>query len=203
MPTELLIYLFRIYLVIIFFCLGASFYNKVSRQNFLWVYFLLVVVYELGLFKKIIPPEMYNSSPPVYIAFFTFYFGFQKNSFRKTVYALGSVAIGYCLYVFYSNGIKNYSIGAGVTASIAYVLFALLWFISQLTNVDEISLLKKQAFWISASLLIWSVFFLFRLIPMYWLNINDIQFLTQINVAYQMFTIICYCIFLRALLCKY
>lgn len=193
----------QIYFTIILFCLGASFFNKVSRQNFLWVYFLLVVVFELGLFKKIIPQEVYNSSPPVYIAFFTFYFGFQRNSFRRAVYALGSVAIGYCLYVFYSNGIKNYSIEAGVTASIAYVLFTLLWFIRQLTNVDEISLLKKQAFWISASLLIWSVFFLFRLVPMYWLNINDIQFLTQINIAYQVLTIVSYGIFFRALFCKY
>jgi hypothetical protein len=192
-----------IYFTIILFCLGASFFNKVSRQNFLYGYFLLVVVYELGLFKKIIPPEVYNSSPPVYIAFFTFYYSFQKNSFRKTVYAIGLCAVAFCLYTFYGNGVKNYSIEAGVAASIAYVIFTLLWFLSQLTNVDEISLHQKQTFWVSTSLLIWSVFFLFRLIPMYWLNINDIQFLTQINIAYQVLTIICYGIFFRALLCKY
>ncbi|MCL9804441.1 hypothetical protein NAT51_02840 [Flavobacterium amniphilum] len=169
----------------------------------MYAYFLLVVIFELGLFKGWITPEVYNSSPPAYISFFIFYYGFQQNSFRKTIYAIGLLAVAFCVYIFYGNGVKSYSIEAGVSASIAYVLFTLLWFISQLTNVDEISLLKKQAFWVSTSMLIWSVFFLFRLIPMYWLNINDIQFLTQINIAYQVLTIVCYCMLFRALLCKY
>lgn len=192
-----------IYFTIILFCLGASLLNKVSRQNFLYGYFILVVFYELGLFTGLITPEVYNSSPPVYISFFTFYYSFQQNSFRKTIYAIGLFAVAFCLYTFYDNGVKSYSIEAGVAASITYVVFTLLWFLSQLTNVDEISLHQKQTFWISTSLLIWSVFFLFRLIPMYWLNINDIEFLTQINTAYQVLTIVCYGIFFRALLCKY
>lgn len=193
----------EIYFTVILFCLAASLINKVSGQNFLWIYFLLVVIYELGLFKGLITPEIYNSSPLAYISFFSFYYAYQPRRYKKTIYILGSTALGVCLYIFYTNGMASYSIEAGVAACIVYILFALLWFLAQLTNVDEISLLKKQAFWISVSLLIWSVFFLFRLIPMYWLNSNDIKFLIQINTAYQVLTILCYVIFLKALACKF
>ncbi len=86
--------------------------------------------------------------------------------------------------------------------SLTYILFALQWLFNQLKHVDKNSLLKKQAFWFSTSLLIWSVIFLFRLIPMYWLDINDNNFLRQINLGYQITTILSYCLFLRGLFCK-
>lgn len=193
----------EIYFTIILFCLGASLLNEVSRQNLLWIYFLLVVMYELGLFNGWLSPEVYNSSPLAYITFFMFYYSSLKNSYRKTIGFLGMTALLGCLYFFYQKGMEGYSVKAGITASIAYILFTLQWFISQLTHVDDISLLKKQAFWISTSLLIWSVFFLFRLVPMYWLNIHDRQFLQQINTAYQILTLISYGIFFRALFCKF
>lgn len=192
-----------IYFIIIVFCLGASLLNKVSRQNFLWVYFLLVVVYELGLFYGLLKRQVYNGSPLLYITFFSYYYGYQKNGYREAVGLLGLSSVMYCLYLLFTNGIFKYSNNVGIALSIVYILFVLLWFLSQLTNVDEISLTRKQTFWISVSLLLWSVFFLFRVIPMYWLDINDTEFLIQINTAYQVLTILCYGLFFRALFCKH
>jgi hypothetical protein len=193
----------EIYFILILFCLGASLLNMVSRQNFLWIYFLLVAAYELGLFYGWVSPEVYNSSPLAYITFFVFYYARQKNSCRKTLCFLGITVLAGCLWLFYRNGMAHYSVKAGITVSVVYILFALQWFLSQLTHVDATSLLRKQAFWISVSLLIWSVFFLFRLIPMYWLDIHDTVFLNQIHKAFQILTILCYGLFFRALLCKF
>lgn len=191
-----------IYFTIILFCLGASFLNKVSRQNLLYLYFFLVVSIEIGFFTRIVPVAIYNSSPLLYISFFTFYFGNQKNGTKKTIYSIGSIAFISCLYFYAFEGLEKYSTQAGTAMNLVYIIFSLQWLLSQLMHVDENSLLKKQAFWFSTSLLIWSVVFLFRLIPMYWLDINDNTFLRQINCGYQITTILSYCLFLRGLFCK-
>ena len=192
----------KIYFTIILFCLGTSFLNKVSRQNLLYIYFSLVVIIEIGLYTRLLPILIYNSSPLLYISFFTFYYSYQKNSNKKIIYAIGSIAFTFCLYFYAIEGFEKYSIQAGTAMNLVYIVFALQWLFNQLKHVDENSLLKKQAFWFSTSLLIWSVIFLFRLIPMYWLDINDNNFLRQINLGYQITTILSYCLFLKGLFCK-
>lgn len=191
-----------IYFTIILFCLGASFLNKVSRQNLLHIYFFLVVIIEIGFFVRIMPNEIYNSSPLFYIPFFTFYFGNQENCNKKIIYFLGIIAFISCLFFYAFEGLEKYSTQAGTSMSITYIVYSLLWLLSQIINPDENSLLKKQVFWVSSSLLIWAVFFIFRSIPMYWLNIHDYDFLVQINFGFQIVTIFSYCLFLRGLFCK-
>ena len=191
----------KIYFITILFCLGASFINKVSRQNNLWVYFSIVIFIEIGFYLTFIPIEVYNISALLYISFFVYYFGNQKKSNKKIIYIIGIIALVFCFY-FFSNGMHSYSIESGIAMNLVYIIFSLQWLLSQLMHVDENSLLKKQAFWFSTSLLIWSVVFLFRLIPMYWLDINDNTFLRQINLGYQITTILSYCLFLRGLFCK-
>uniref|UniRef100_UPI00404AE0E5 hypothetical protein n=2 Tax=Flavobacterium sp. TaxID=239 RepID=UPI00404AE0E5 len=183
-------------------CLGASFINKVSRQNFVWIYFLLVNIMELGNRNKVILPEIYNLHPLAYGAFFTFYFSNQKNSNKKIIYSVGITAFIICLTVLIKNGLKTYSIGAGLSASFLYISLSLYWLFNQLNHVDKNSLLKKQAFWFSTSILIWSVVFLFRIIPMYWLDVHDHNFLKNINYGFQIITILTYGMFLRGLFCK-
>lgn len=194
--------LVTIYFAILLLCLGTSIINKVSRQNFLYLYFFIVVIIEIGFFIRIVPVAIYNSSPLLYISFFTFYFGNQKNCSQKIIYTLGLIACICCLYFYLTEGLEQYSTKAGTAMNCIYIIFALQWLFNQLKHVDENSLLKKQVFWFSVSLLIWSVVFLFRLIPMYWLDINDNHFLRQINLGYQITTILSYCLFLRGLFCK-
>ena len=190
------------YFIIILFCLGASFFNKVSRQNLLYIYFLIVVIFEGGIFVRILPRVIYNSSPLLYLPFFTFYFLNQNNGNKKTIYSIGSIAFIICVYFYTYEGLENYSTRAGTAMSITYIVYSLLWFLTQIISPDENSLLKKQAFWISSSLLIWAVFFIFRSIPMYWLNIHDHDFLVQINFGFHIITIFSYLLFLRGLFCK-
>lgn len=190
------------YFIIILFCLGASFLNKISRQNLLYIYFLIVVIFEGGIFVRILPRVIYNSSPLLYLPFFTFYFLNQNNGNKKTIYSIGSIAFIICVYFYTYEGLENYSTRAGTAMSITYIVYSLLWFLTQIISPDENSLLKKQAFWISSSLLIWAVFFIFRSIPMYWLNIHDHDFLVQINFGFHIITIFSYLLFLRGLFCK-
>ncbi len=192
----------KIYFFIILFCFGASFIRKVSRQNLFYIYFLLVVIIEIGAFFRILPRDIYNSSPLYYIPFFTFYFANQKNTNQKNIYLIGSVAFISCIFFYAFEGLQEYSIYAGTLMSVVYIVYSLLWLLLQILNTDENPLLKKQAFWISSSLLIWAVFFIFRSIPMYWLNNNDLEFLIQINFGFQIITIFSYLLFLRGLFCK-
>lgn len=195
--------LYLTYFLIIVTCLVASFLNSVSRQNLLYIYFSFIVSIEMGHYIKLVPVEIYNSSPLFFILFFKDYFKKQIKSKKKLIESLGTIAfiISVCFYSY--EGFDNYSTLAGTLMSVLYIVYALLWLLSQIINTDENPILKKQTFWVSSSLLIWAVFFIFRSIPMYWLNNNDIEFLIQINSGFQIITIFSYLLFLRGLFVKY
>ena len=194
--------LHQAYFIIILTCFVASFLNKVSRQNFLPVYFSFIVSIEIGHYYKLFPVAVYHSTPLFFILFFKSYFQNQIKNYKNLIAILGVIAliISICFYSY--EGFDTYSTPAGTSMSVLYIVYSLLWLLSQIINPDENSLLKKQAFWISSSLLIWAVFFIFRSIPMYWLNRYDYDFLIQINFGFQIITIFSYVLFLRGLFCR-
>ncbi|MBF02971.1 MAG: hypothetical protein CMP76_06710 [Flavobacterium sp.] len=162
----------------------------------------MVLILELGFISKLIPNAVYHSSPLFYIPFFSYFFQSQISMNKKLVANFGIIFLISSFVFFSLEGFDKYSVLAGTSMSIAYIVYCLLWFLSQVINPDQYSLLKKQTFWISCSLIIWSVFFIFRSIPMYWLNIHDYAFLIQINIGFQIITIFSYLLFLKGLFCK-
>lgn len=196
-------YLVNIYLTILFFCLVVSINQRTARQRFLWLYFSVVLViestkiFQWGNFSSVI----YTYSSLTYILFFLYYYILLKiNKILISVLAIVSIIL-YFYFVVHCD--DDYPIPVGILMSLIYIILSLLWFANQLLHTDAIRIHNKQSFWVSFSLLIWSVFFLFRLIPMYWLNINDTDFLKDINLGYQIITIISYFVFLRGLFCKF
>lgn len=196
-------FLINLYLSTIAVCLVTSIQNRLARQRYLWLYFSVVLIIEItkifhwGNFTSVI----YTYSSLVYILYFLYYYLIAKiNKTLIGILAIVSITLYFYFIVHYND---DYPIAVGILMSLIYIILSLLWFTNQLLRTDAIRIHHKQAFWISFSLLIWSVFFLFRLIPMYWLNVNDVEFLRDINLGYQIITIISYFVFLRGLFCKF
>lgn len=196
-------FLINLYLFTIAVCLVISIYNRLTRQRFLWLYFSIVLIiestkiFQWGHFSSVI----YIYSSLAYILFFLYYYLILKiNKILIGTLSLVSIIL-YFYFIIQSK--DDYPIAIGILMSLIYIILSLIWFANQLLHTDSIRITNKQTFWISFSLLIWSAFFLFRLIPMYWLNVNDNDFLKDINLAYQIITILSYFIFLRGLFCKF
>ncbi len=196
-------FLAYLYLLTIATCLVFSIQNRLARQRHFWFYFSIVLIIETtkifrwGNFSS----KIYAYGSLVYILYFLYYYLIIKiNKFLISSLVAASTIL--CFY-FIINSNKDYPIAVGVLMSLVYIILSLTWFINQIIHTDSIKIANKQAFWNSFSLLTWSTFFLFRLIPMYWLNLNDNAFLEDLNFGYQIITIASYFIFLRGLFCKF
>lgn len=83
-----------------------------------------------------------------------------------------------------------------------YLILPLVWMYKQVINADENPITSKQAFWVSVSLLVWIVFFMFKMIPLDFFDSNDKAFLHTIEVIFQIGNVISYTVFLKSLFCK-
>jgi cobalamin biosynthesis protein CobD/CbiB len=83
--------------------------------------------------------------------------------------------------------------------SLIYILLPLFWFIKEITTVDEQKITDKQRFWVSTGMLFWIIFFIFKMIPLYFFNKQDLEFLLVLDNIYQIATIISYLIFFKSL----
>jgi hypothetical protein len=97
---------------------------------------------------------------------------------------------------------KNFAVGLGVTLALFYIILSLSWLFNEVRNVDEDFIAKKQVFWVSSAILLWSVFFLFRIVPMYWLEKNDLAFLIMLDKIFRIAVTVTYIIFIIAITCK-
>lgn len=191
--------LYIIYLLIVFFCLIFSYKN--IKQDSLWVYFSVVFIVEINSFLDLFKNtnSIYTIANIFYICFFSYYF-FKENS-KKIFLILGILGVFSQIYFLFSSN-KSYPVEIGIIVSIIYIFISLIWFYLQIKSPQNFAIHKIRLFWVSLSLLLWAVFFIFRIIPMYWFAINDIMFLKQLTVAYKIVTILSYLLFLRSLFCK-
>lgn len=191
--------IYCIYFSIIFLCFVASIYNKVARQRFFWMYFLVILVLEMGLFFNFIPYKIYILSFFIYIPYILYIYSqnLKNKSFHTFV---GFLSLITSLVLYFSQ--KNYQIQLGLIMSFTYILIAILWFFSQLRKTDHIPIIKKQLFWMSTSLLLIGIVSIFRLVPMYYFNEEDKNFLIIISKIHQYSIIVSYIIFFKGLFCK-
>ncbi|WP_326982015.1 hypothetical protein VUJ46_17655 [Chryseobacterium sp. MYb264] len=83
---------------------------------------------------------------------------------------------------------------------ILFIFESLLWYYHKLKNINEYKITDDFLFWISSGLLIWSVFFIFRAIPMYFLQDNDPNLLSFVIDAFSVVNILTYLLFLIELI---
>lgn len=190
-----------IYYFLLVICLFVSFYNEKARHSYFWLYFLLVLFYEMLFYFRVIGVEMYATSPIIYSLFFMNTYLKELSSgkyFFRLISNIIILVVGIILYR--SSG--GYSVNLGIMMSFIYILCGLIWLFYQFKNNSQIPIISKQFFWVSVSLLLWSVFFLFRVTPMYLFEKADDEFLAVLNKIFQLVTITSYIIFLKGLLCK-
>ena len=186
-----------IYLSLLSLCFLASF-RKLFLKNFLWAYFLYVIIVEVLVNFFSVKDHLYIYSILIYIIYFFFFYA--KKIHKKAVVAISLVLFLISFYfIVSSNQVESYNINAGISLSIFYILISLLWFYTNFQKTNR-KIHHKLGFWVSSSLLLWGVAFIFRIIPMQFFNIKDKEFLLVITQLYQSFTILSYVIFLVGIL---
>lgn len=75
-----------------------------------------------------------------------------------------------------------------------------MWFYQKISFFDEHKIIDDPGFWISAALLMWSCFFLFRVTPMFYFAKKDNEFLEFLKIGQNIINIGMYSMFYISLL---
>lgn len=190
--------MFYIYIITIFLCLVASIMNKVARQRFLWIYFSVILITEIIMYNFSQLTAYYDWVNLFYLTFLFWYY--SKENKQKYFYISWIISTIFILYLIFQKKILGVDLLA--LQSIIYIYLSINWFVKQIKNPNQIKIFEKISFWISSSILLWAVVFIFRIIPAEFFNKQDSGFLIAINQIYQIVTIFTYLLFLRGLYCK-
>ncbi len=174
-------------------------------QNYLFIYLLItfsieIVYFVLRLFYK---QEIQKTTYHFYVVFcIIFFYNFFSNDFddkfKKISFLITFFSIFYILFftnLWYSEFDKN----IGIAFVLFNILMLLLWFYQKISSkkIGEIS--DDPYFWISSGLLIWSCFFLFRVVPMFSFNKILPQFQNVLICLQDIINILMYSLFYIAL----
>lgn len=195
------IFLFSIYLLIL--------KKRAKQQYHFYIYISGVFITDL-IFSRIKKEYPINSN---YIFFFFiltsyayFYYFFLRN-FRAKLYKniwTATFAVFFILTLIFQikNSFIQFNTVTIVLLPLFYIIGSMGWFSYILKQDVKGNIFNKMAFWISNGLLIWSVFFLFRGLPMYYFNNSDPDFLKGISMIFTLINILTYVLFFRSLFCK-
>lgn len=191
-------FLFSIYLL---------FKKKTKQQFYIYLYLLVVILVD------IIPvnfPQIIKINRNIlfigYIIFSLLYFGiiYQKSiesrNFRILNFILLFILIILNIYTFQFKSTDRINFIPIVSLPLLFVYLSISWYLFKLKNVDEARITNDFLFWISSGILIWSVFFIFRAIPMYFLQYNDPRLLGLIITIFSVVNIIMYILFFIGLI---
>ncbi|WP_312511083.1 hypothetical protein [Chryseobacterium culicis] len=175
-----------------------------SGQNYLAVYLFVSLCLELYGHYKIYIQEfdfayLFNYYSIFLLVFFNRYYAklFPRQLKAIFQYILITILAYIALFVkFYS---ENYENTLGILVCFYFIINALVWFYIRLKNFDEIKIFNDPHFWVSCGLLFWSIFFIFRSIPMFFLQDNDPEFLQILKTMQYCVNIIMYGMFYIAL----
>ena len=176
-----------------------------SAQNYLFFYLLLTVLTELisrvriDLFDTLRSGFLYNAYFILCMVFFLWYYlNIIQKKYKKISLVLATLCI-ISLLTFTNPLQLNFDYRLGVILPFFYIVLSLIWFYQKLLlpKLDRIT--GDPNFWISSALILWSCFFLFRAIPMYYLDIKDKIFLKLLKSVLYIINIIMYSMFYIAL----
>jgi len=176
---------------------------KRSWKNLFPVYFATTIIVEAlfairaGFMKEVV----YNYLDVIGIGYFGFiYF---KETHKNTVIKVGCLLFLVLSGIFIFTSKTDYSIVTGYLYSLFLIFISLFWMYQKITeDHQEDNILNLSFFWLSISLLFWSVFYIFRMFPMYYFNNEDEGFLKEISKVFTLINIITYLLFMRSLFCK-
>ena len=175
-----------------------SFIRRKDDNSYLYLYFLLILIIELlNKYSSLDGNRLYTIATFLYMSYFTYYYAQTMPRQRNFIIGLGVLANVLGLVFVFSTD-QTFSVALGVTLSVFFVFLALFWFFNQINKANSVVITRKQAFWVSTALLVWSVIFLFRSSLMYWLEENDLEFLVLFDKIFKISVVITYFSFLIA-----
>ncbi len=138
-----------------------------------------------------------------YIYFFYFFWrNFNDKLYNKIWTVIFIIFFCSTLIIQINYRFKELSTFTLALLPLFYIIGSMGWFVYIIDQKVEGIIFSKMSFWVSCGLLIWSVFFLFRALPMYYFNNSDPQFLLDISIVFTIINIITYLLFFRSLFCK-
>lgn len=165
-------------------------------QNLLFVFllsnFCVDFFSEINLIES--KAIQYNYLNVFNISFFIYFYYIQiKSKFLVVLISVSSIiCICFTSLFFYFD---KYNLSIAVLYCLANISYALYWIKEKLNNVSDNKITNEPLFWISISLLFWSCFFVFRIIPMYLLDEEDKQFLKLLKDILSLVNILVYILF--------
>lgn len=186
---------YYVYIILVGVCLLRS----VIRKDILTLYFSVVLLVDLYMFffyKQI----GFNVHPYAIIFYCCYFIYYYRSLAAKPGVSYGLIFLILCLglgLVFSSE--NPYSIPLIMMLSVVYIVIPLLWFFNEIMSGNDQKITDKQKFWTSTAMLFWIVFFIFKMIPLYFFDSNDPDFLRVLDNIYQVATIISYLIFYKSL----
>lgn len=175
-----------------------------SSQNYFAVFLLVSLGLELYGHYKIYIREfdfayLFNYYSIFMIIFFYIYYSRIFSRQLRIISLVLVVVILTYIVLFVKFYGENYANELGILVCFYFIINALIWFYTRLKNFDEFKIIDDPHFWVSSGLLFWSIFFIFRSIPMYFFKDNDPAFLQVLkNIQYGV-NILMYTMFYTAL----
>lgn len=195
-------------LISFFYSLYVGLIKNKSKQQFYFFLYLLMVI-----FIDIIPVNMYtlvafnrNLLFTVYIILSILYFGcIYQMSIKNKVFRVLNFLLSITLifFIFYKSQIQNVEkleFISIISLPVFFIFISISWYIFKLKNVNEKTIVSDFLFWISSAILIWSVVFIFRAIPMYFLQENDSGLLNFLISVFSLINIVTYLLILVGLI---
>jgi hypothetical protein len=175
-----------------------------SSQNYFAVYLFVSFGLELYGHYKIYVKEfdfayLFNYYSVFLILFFYRYYDviFPKNLKRISLLIVTLLLLYIVLFTrFYGQDYENQ---LGILVCFYFIINALTWLYLRLKNFDQERIIDDPYFWVSCGLLFWSIFFIFRSIPMFFLKDNDPAFLDILKTIQYCVNTVMYGIFYIAL----
>ncbi len=196
-------FLDTLYYIVIVASLVVSIVFKKLWKQFFWLYFAVTMIIELLVQCKVsfITSRIFNYLDLFCIAYFGFiFFRELKNDRIIKVVSIVSI-ISSIVFIYFSK--THYSILTGFLYSLFLIFVSLFWFYRKISDENrENNMLRLAFFWISSSLLLWAIFYIFRMFPMYFFVVSDLEFSNMLKTIFQIATIVSYLIFFRGLMCE-
>ncbi len=153
-----------------------------SSQNYFVIFLFLSLCLELYGHYKIYSKELDFAYLFNYYSIFLiiFFYRYYYAIFPKVIQRFSSCLLfTIFLYIaFYTKFYgEDYENKLGILVSFYFIFNVLVWFYIRLKNFNEIKIINDPHFWVSSGLLFWSIFFIFRSIPMFFLKEHDPSFL--------------------------
>lgn len=191
-----------LYFVILGVNLIVSIVVKTQWKHFYYIYFLITMGVEIITIYFHDLQRLYNFLDIFSMVFF--YFLFRETLIYQRI--VKGITISLVIFSVYLMVVSktSYSIYTGIVFCLFSIFLSLSWFHSMIASGESetLRITDRGLFWISSSLLMWSVFYLFRMTPMYWFNNRDPEFLYTLKYIFQIATIVSYGLFLKGLISK-